>query len=143
MVNLKRMIDLTKEIQKNQKNENQVERNKTSQNELNYEIKNKSKIHKRTSNKLKIKRIRTKVKTLINQMITLKFCMSNVNFEGKIEKKKGVESIANDKSRRQKKRGLRGANDTVKKDFDCKETLCIHQRVHCKRQKSFFYLNNI
>ena len=102
MVNLKRMIDLTKEIQKNQKNENQVEINKTSQNELNYEIKNKSKIHKRTSNKLKIKRIRTKVKTLINQMITLKFCMSNVNFKGRIEKKR-IESIANDKSRRQKK----------------------------------------
>jgi hypothetical protein len=102
MVNLKRMIDLTKKIQKNQNNENQIKRNKTSQDKLNYEIKNKSKIHKMTGNKLKIKRIRTKVKTLINQMITLKFCMSNVNFEGRIEKKE-VESIANDKSRRQKK----------------------------------------
>jgi hypothetical protein len=102
MVNLKRMIDLTKKIQKNQKNENQIKRNKTSQDKLNYEIKNKSKIHKMTGNKLKIKRIRTKVKTLINQMITLKFCMSNVNFEGRIEKKR-IESIANDKSRRQKK----------------------------------------
>jgi hypothetical protein len=59
MVNLKRIIDLTKKIQKNQKNENQVERNKTSQIELNYEIKNKLKIHKKTNNKLKIKRIRT------------------------------------------------------------------------------------
>jgi hypothetical protein len=103
MVNLKRIIDLTKKIQKNQKNENQVERNKTSQIELNYEIKNKLKIHKKTNNKLKIKRIRTQVKTLINQMITLKFCLSNVNFEGIIGKKR-TESIANDKSHRQKKK---------------------------------------
>jgi len=62
--------------------------------------------------------------------------MSNVNFEGRIEKKKDRKHC-----QRQitppKKRGLRGAKDTMKKDFDCKETLCIHQRVHCKRQKAF------
>ena len=89
MVNLKRTIDLTKEIQKNQKNENGIEKNNT----LNYEIKNKSKIHKRTINKLKIKKIRTRVKTFINQMITLNFCMNNMNFEGRKEKNMGQKAL--------------------------------------------------
>jgi len=62
--------------------------------------------------------------------------MSNVNFEGRIEKQRGKKHCQQQITP-PKKRGLCGANDTVEKDFNCKETLCIHQRVHCKHQKAF------
>jgi len=99
---------------------------------LNYKIKNKSKIHKKTSNKLKIKKIKTQVKTFINQMITLKFYTSNMNFEGRIEKKEEQKALPAT-NHTAKKKGFHGANDMVERDFNCNETLCIHQHVHCKR----------
>jgi hypothetical protein len=108
---------------------------------LNYKIKNKSKIHKKTSNKLKIKKIKTQVKTLINQMITLKFCTSNINFKGRIEKK-------------EEQKALRATNHTVKKKKDFMVLMTWWRGISTAMRRfaytnmcianaiSFFYLNN-